>query len=90
VATGSFRPVSAARCRALRAKEQRAKNARQREVRRRVAERRRAEAAAQQQRIDRYKANCRTLGGTPELVHTGGGSYWVCVAPWGGAIYVPY
>jgi putative hemolysin len=87
---GTFRPVSAARCRALRKKEQRAKAARKREVDRRVAERRRNEAAAQQRRINRFKSNCRKLGGTPELIRTGDGSYWVCVSPWGGTWDVPY
>lgn len=87
--SGSFRPVGRARCRAMRKQEQRAKAARQREIDRRVAERRRAEAAAQQRRINRYKSNCRKLGGSPELIRTGDGSYWVCVSPWGGTWDVP-
>lgn len=87
--SGSFRPVSPARCRAMRKQEQRAKAARQREVDRRVAERRRAEAAAERRRISRFKSNCRKLGGTPELIRTAEGSYWVCVSPWGGTWDVP-
>jgi putative hemolysin len=89
--SGTFRPVGRARCRALRNQEQRAKAARQREIDRRVAERRRAEAAAERRRVNRYKSNCRKLGGTPELMRTSEGNYWVCVAPWGGTwIDVPY
>lgn len=88
--SGTFRPVSAARCRTMRKQEQRAKAARKRNSDRRVAERRRAEAAAQQARIDRFKSNCRKLGGTPELIHGSDTSYWVCVSPWGGTWNVPY
>lgn len=88
--SGTFRPVSAARCRTMRKQEQRAKAARKRNADRRVAERRRAEAAAQQARIDRFKSNCRKLGGTPELIHSSDTSYWVCVSPWGGTWNVPY
>lgn len=89
--SGSFRPVSAARCRAMRNRERRAEAARQREVQRRAAKRRRAEAAAQRQRTDRFKSNCGKLGGSPRLMRSGEGDYWVCVAPGGGALmYVPY
>ncbi|MFA4928644.1 MAG: hypothetical protein WC558_09005 [Patulibacter sp.] len=88
---GSFRPVSVARCRTMRRNEQRAAAARQRDAARRAAAQRRADAAAHRRRVARYQSNCRKLGGSPKLMRSGDGDYWICVAPWGGVwINVPY
>ena len=47
-------------------------------------------AAQQLQEINRFKTNCRAIGGTPKLLQNSDGSWsWYCVAPYGGLLNPP-
>ena len=47
-------------------------------------------AAQQRREINRFKTNCRAIGGTPKLLTNSDGSQsWYCVAPYGGLLNPP-
>lgn len=90
--SGSFANASRALCAQLKRRE--AEERRRDSERRRADARRRAEAERRrrdaerrriQSEIDRYKRNCRAIGGTPVLIE----GYWYCRADAGGTLDVP-
>lgn len=88
--SGSFAPVSAARCRVLERQEQDTGKRQQAQARIRQAreyeeeiERREHAAHAQQ---EQQEAVCRQEGGTPTIVIGAEGATWVCEAPGGGTL----
>jgi hypothetical protein len=85
VRRGHFTPVSVARCRTMKRAEAEAKP----RSARRYAEEVRRRGREERERLERYEANCRTLGGTPVTLYTREGAERVCRAPNGGRISVP-
>lgn len=88
-ATRSFRPVSRTRCRQLRAREAALRRASARRRAQQERARRQADARRRAAALQRFKSNCRKLGGTPVLLQSIDGPEWYCRAPGGGFLPVP-
>jgi hypothetical protein len=74
----------------MRRAEAAARRARARRVAARQRARERRERQARARRERRFKDNCVVLGGIPGVIEQSDGLYNVCVAPFGGLIYVPW
>jgi hypothetical protein len=89
VASGSFEPVSVARCASMKAAEQAAAQA-QAQAQLQAEQQAQQQAAAQQQaQYELFVSNCEALGGTPIPLTIGGVPATGCKAPYGGLLNVP-